>query len=370
MAAELLFIPLNKIRQSKVPGLRETDKTSQKFLELTNSVRQDGIINPISVRRRVIPEDNREYEVIDGLQRFNASNEVGTGMVENDPSTGKPQGKYERDPISNQMVGLIPAQVLEKDDANMLLAQTIANVQRIDTKPTEYAHQLMRILAYHPTMTQNQLAASLSMSSQWLDKILSLTYLDPTIKALVDDSKIPVTNAVMLAKLRDTEEQKQWVDRAQTLDNVEFTSRVTERIKEIKDAIRQGNAAAPEQFKPVAHLRNLLELKKGLTDGSLDKTVKNSPDLNDIPLTPEGILQAGILGAKLGLKWAIQLDDASVAIQQKQYEDRKKANDDAKARREQEKKDKRVAEAQRLIQNGGVPPAKTPADTATADATA
>lgn len=332
--SELLKIPLDKIRQNKV-ALRDVNREDDAFIQLTNSIKQYGVRNSISVRRRKSDIDDKEYELVDGLQRFSGAVEAGTGIV-NEYVTGS----------NGQKVGVIPAQVVEEDDADVLITQIVANVHRIETKPIEYANQLIRVLGYNPTMTEAQLAAQLDKSPQWISNILRLKVLAESIQPLVNEGKICLVNAYNLSKLRDHEEQLAWVERAQTMDTGAFASQVTARVKEIRDENRKGNAANPEGFTPVAHMRKMAELKEAIhSNKGLVEIVRQTTELSGIPLTAEGLAQAALVGANLAIRWSLTIDPAAIEAQKAEHEKRKALEKADRERRAAEKKAKRDEEA-------------------------
>lgn len=312
MKGELLYIALEKIRTNPV-ALRNVARTSEDFLQLVDSVKQRGIINAISVRRKP-GEDGKEYELIDGLHRFSAAGEA--GLTE------------------------IPAQVKDQTDAEAMLTQVIGNSHKVETKPAEYAKHLMRILGYHPTMTEAQLASLLSRSPAWISQQMSLNRLHAEAKKLVDDGKIPLQNAYMLAKL-PMDEQINWLQRATESEAAVFGTAIIARDKEIKAANRQGRDAAPEQFVPVAHLRKKTEIEVELKENSVSRQLIQELE---IAKNAEDKAQAAMDGFKLGLQWAINFDPKSIEAQKADYEAHKKEQAEAKARREAERNAKREKE--------------------------
>lgn len=315
---EMSNVRLDQIRANPA-ALREANKNSEQFHELVGSVRDQGVQLPILVRRKSGP-DNKEFELVDGLQRFTAASEVGTGIV----------GE----------MGLIPVRVVEKDDADALLAQVVGNAHKIETKPAEYAKALMRIIGYQPTMTEAEMAAKLNKSPAWISKQLSLLDLIDPIKPLVNEGKITLANAYVLAKL-PPDEQPNWVERAQTESPQVFTGAATARAKEIKDANRKGQNAGEEQFVPVTFLRKKNEIETELSNPETIVALGRQLNvLEGVSTIEEGFRR----GAALGLQWALNFDPASQATAKAKWEERKKHEKEEKIRRDAEKKKKRAEE--------------------------
>ncbi len=304
-------IPLDQIRVNPV-ALRDADRTSEGFKELTDSIRNEGVITPVSVREKTSETDQKRYELIDGLQRFTASLEA------NLPD--------------------IPAQILNREDSEVLLAQVIANAQKIETKPTEYAKGILRILAFHPFMTEAELASRLGKSPAWISLQLRLNKLDEQIKKLVDGGQINLSNAYAIAKL-PPEEQHNWTERAMTMDPNQFVGLVQERVKQIRDSNRKGEKPGEEQFTPVSVMR-----KKADIEAEIQSNTVAARLTADLPKQHKGA-QLAAIAFQLGLKWALNLDPEAEQQQRMDWEARKKKAAEDKARREQERTAKRAQEA-------------------------
>ncbi len=96
-------------------------------------------------------------------------------------------------------------------------------------------------------MTAAELSVKLGKSPTWVGQRLNLTKLDEKIQALVDDGTINLTNAIAMSKL-PVEEQGTFVERAITMTPAEFTPTVNARIKEVRDAKRQGRDPNAGEF--------------------------------------------------------------------------------------------------------------------------
>ncbi len=307
--SKLKEIPLRQIRESKI-ALRDVDKDDEKYIHLVDSVRKDGVMNAIVVREMGKEDGEMIYSLIDGLQRFTASCDAGRETI--------------------------PANIIKKTDGEVLEAQIIANIQRIDTKPYQYSDQLQKVLSANPMMTLAQLAGRLSVSSDWLDNRLGLTKLTPDIGKLVDEGNIPLSNAYVLAKL-PPEEQPNWVERAITQQPVEFAQPVNARVKELKDAKREGRSPKGEEFVAVAHCQKLADLKAELeTPNALVALIGQ--------IKPKNPLEA----AQLTLKWVLHLDDISVAAAKEKYETERKQRTEDKAKRDKEKTTAKALAAKKL----------------------
>lgn len=305
MPTRLAHIKLDEIRENPV-ALRGVNRTADSFKELVDSVKTQGILNPINVREKQ-GEDGKKYEIIDGLHRYSSAQEA--GLIE------------------------IPAQILDRNDAEALIAQIIGNVQKVETKPVEYAKGLLRILSHNPTMTEAQLATMLAKSPAWISDQLGLTKLDDGVAKLVNEGKVPLSNAYPLTKL-PKEEQLNWLERAMTMAPGEFGPKVLARVKEIRDANRKGRSAEPEQFVATPHLRTKKELEDEMRNPQIIPALLREHKIKDTTSA-----------AKFALEWAMNFDPQSQAAQKAKHDDHMKRQEEQKIRRQAEQKDKRATEA-------------------------
>lgn len=306
----LKTLAVSEIRESEV-ALRSVQRDTEEYAGLVDSVRLHGVLKPILVREDVDPDTGEQfYWVVDGLQRFNACKDAGRQYID--------------------------AKVVAMNDAQVLEAQIIANIFTIETKPVQYSDQLRRILAGNPTMTINSLAHRLSRSFNWISDRLGLLKLTKEIGQLVDSGAMNLTNAYSLAKL-PPDEQELYKDRALTLQPQEFVPMANSRVKELREAKRQGRVAAAAEFVPVAHLQKIAALKGELENGDIANVLVNRTNV-----------RTAVEGFKLALQWALHLDPISIE-QAKAAEEARQAKlaadkEKRKAEREAQRKEKMLAE--------------------------
>lgn len=333
---KLDYIPLDEIRVNPM-SLRDVDHKGEGFLELINSVRSQGVLVSVSVREKP-GDDGKRYELVDGLQRFSASLEVGTGsrdanggvFVDKPGPDGKPM-----------KMGVIPAQVIERGEAEMLVSQIAANAHKIETKPVEYAKAIFKYIGYNPSKSMSEVAVDLGKNPQWVAKQMGLLKLHDQIKPLVDEGKIVLANAYVLAKM-PPEEQMQWLERAQTLPADQFAAAGGERIKAIRDAHRKGQNAGEEQFVPVPHIRKKNELEAEVQRPEIVPALLRDLEVTkDLSPNRAGLEQAARAGAQLAIQWVLSMDPRSVDLQRQRYESQKQADKEAKIRRDAEKAQKK-----------------------------
>lgn len=297
-------IKLLDIHENPV-ALRAVNRSLESFQGLVDSIKEKGVLNPILVRELKNDETgDTYYGLIDGLQRFSASQDAGRETI--------------------------PAKVVSMTDAEVLEAQVITNVHRVETKPVEYSKQLIRILSGNPTMTISDLAKKLAKSLTWVSERLGLVKLNDEIAKLVDANTINLSNAYALAKLPE-DEQTNFVDRAITMTPQEFVPQVNNRVKEIREAKRQGRDATKAEFTPMPHLQKLAAIKDEYESGAIAESL---------------IVQTGITDPveafKLGVAWTLHMDPVSQEVAKTENEARVAAEAAAKEKRKEEARRKRA----------------------------
>lgn len=304
--ANLQNIAISTIRENPV-ALRGVDRDNDKFISLRDAIGRVGILNPINVREKSDPDGTRYFEICDGLHRYSAAKDLG--------------------------LEILPANILTLDDASVLEAQVLGNICRVDTKPVEYTKQLQRMFAMNPTLTLTEMAERVCQSPAWINQRLGLLKLEDSIQSLVDEGKINLSNAYALAKLPPAE-QVNYVDAAITMVPAEFVGTVNTRVKELRDAAKQGKEATPAQFEAVPHLRKLGELKAAQTDIEVASAV-----------TAKVKAKTAAEGFAAAINWVLSLDPDSVAEQQAKYEARAAKLAEAKKARDIERAEKKAVEA-------------------------
>jgi ParB/RepB/Spo0J family partition protein len=304
---QLLNINLGEIREPD-EALRACDRTTEKYLGLVDSIKLQGVLNAISVREIKDPETGDiVYGLVDGLQRYTAAKDAGRETI--------------------------PAQVVCLDDAEILEAQIIANVHKIETRPIEYSKALVKVLQENPLMTRSELAAKLAKTSAWISERMGLLKLNDQIQALVDSGDIGLSNAYALAKLPE-EEQNDFADRALGMAPTNFASTVAARAKEIRDAKREGRAAGPAEFSPVPMLKSRKDLENEI----------DSQTAAEVLVAQVGITDP-VDAFTLALSWALTLDPTGVEFQKARDDERKAENERRKEINKVERTKKRAKEA-------------------------
>lgn len=301
-------VPMSSIRLPKV-AMRGVESESADFIGLVDSIKSQGFIGTISVRQLKDDQTNETFfEVMDGSQRYGAC--MALGFTE------------------------MPVDIIDRTEEEVLVSQIMMNAHRVDTKPMQYCHQILRILAIRPNTTFAELASELGKSPVWIENMLKLKNIkDKEIRDLVDKGVITLSNAYALSQLPE-DEQRAFFDQARTQDAQTFTAATKARKRELDAERRKGRSAQEATFVPTPHLRRLNVLRD---------TLENPEPVMDL-LSANNVSDVGE-AVTWTLKWVLGLDPASVAEQRQDFEERARKREEQKAAREREKAEREAAAA-------------------------
>jgi ParB family chromosome partitioning protein len=144
--------------------------------ELAESIRVQGIIQPITVRKL----EQNEYQLISGERRFQASKLA--GLVK------------------------IPAYVRTANDQQMLEMALIENIQRENLNALEIAQSYQRLLA-ECNLKQEELGDRVGKNRTTVNNYLRLLKLPPSIQAAIRDQKLSMGHARALINVEDIDKQ-------------------------------------------------------------------------------------------------------------------------------------------------------------------
>ncbi len=149
----------------------------EKIAELTQSIKQNGILQPILVT----PLDNGGYRIVAGERRWRAAR--GAGLKE------------------------IPVYIRKLDDKQVMQLALIENVQRQDLSPIEEARAYRQLMDEYK-MTQQEVSEAVGKSRSVIANSLRLLTLCEPVVELLEKGELTVGHAKMLAGITDAQEQK------------------------------------------------------------------------------------------------------------------------------------------------------------------
>ncbi len=248
-------LPIEYLQRGKFQPRK--DMNPEKLQELADSIKAQGIIQPIVIRK--IGEN--KYEIVAGERRWRAA----------------------------QLAGLqqVPVVIKDIDDRATMAIALIENIQRQDLNPLEEAEALKRLLDEYG-MTHQQLADAVGKSRVTVTNLLRLMDLQPEVKKLLINGQLEMGHARALLSL-DAEKQ---IAAAQKIAREGLTVRAAEKL--VKDAQAEPK---PQKTKTIDHdtirLQNQLTAKFGAKvviehkDNGAGKLVINYASLEEL----DGILE-------------------------------------------------------------------------------
>ncbi len=187
-------LPISRVEpRSDQPRSRFDDAALE---ELTDSIRQHGLIQPITVRKI----DGGYYQIIAGERRWRAARAA--GLTE------------------------IPVRVVEADDRRAMELALVENLQREDLNPIEEARGY-RTLMQEYGLTQEDAAAAVGKSRPAVANALRLLGLSDAAQRLVEDGTLSAGHARALLPIRD---EAALLEAARTVAEKRLSVRQTEAL--------------------------------------------------------------------------------------------------------------------------------------------
>ena len=184
--------------------------------ELTNSIRERGIIQPIIVRKQ-----SDKFEIIAGERRWQAAQNAGLHEV--------------------------PVVEIQADDLKSLEFAIVENVQRDDLNPIEEANGYKRLIdEFH--YDQDKVAKFIGKSRTHITNCLRLLSLPIEIIKLIEDQKLSQGHAKILVGLDNAHKlAKKIIDKKLSVRQAENLVRIYKSPKKFKIVTDDSNIKALEK---------------------------------------------------------------------------------------------------------------------------
>ena len=173
-AGSINFIKIDQVAVN--PFQPRTDFDEQALQELAESIRVQGLIQPITVRQVA----KNEYQLISGERRLRAAKLAG--------------------------INEIPAYVRTANDQQMLEMALIENIQRENLNAIEVALSFQRMIE-ECNLKQEELGERVSKNRSTVTNYLRLLKLPPAIQAGIRDGQITMGHARALINVGEIEKQ-------------------------------------------------------------------------------------------------------------------------------------------------------------------
>lgn len=206
--SRLAELPVDALRA----GTQQPRKTfdGEELDSLAASIRQNGILQPLLVRRC-----GSEYEVIAGERRLRAAKLTGAGTV--------------------------PCMVVEMEDRDAAICSLLENLQRQDLSCFEEAEAIARLISEFG-MTQAQAAERLGKQQSTIANKLRLLRFSPAERSLIGQYQLSERHARALLRIEDEAIRRQLL---REIGEKELTVAKTEaRVEQLLSGQRAGKKPA------------------------------------------------------------------------------------------------------------------------------
>ena len=193
---ELKVIHIKDIQKN--PYQPRKDFPEEKIKELAQSIKENGLIQPIIVRQSPVIG----YEILAGERRYRAS--ILAGLSE------------------------VPVIIKNLSDQDMMLHSIIENLQREDLNPIEEANSYQSLI--DKGFTHAEIAEKMGKSRPYITNLIRLLSLPDDILTEVENGRLSQAHARLLIQLSN-QEQKKLLGRIQSED---LSVRQVERLLQEK----------------------------------------------------------------------------------------------------------------------------------------
>lgn len=205
-----------------------TNMGKEALEELADSIRAQGIIQPLLVRRLT----QEKYEIVAGERRWRGAQLAGLATV--------------------------PAVVREVSDQAAMAVALIENIQRQDLNPIEEAAGFQRLIEEFG-LTHEQIASTVGRSRTAVTNTLRLLTLDNKVRELVEAGDLSMGHARALLALPDARQY----EAARKVVARELSVRATEHLVKRLNRVRKPAQAVTDSSQDIKYLENELSDRIG-----------------------------------------------------------------------------------------------------------
>ncbi|MES3001658.1 MAG: ParB/RepB/Spo0J family partition protein [Pseudomonadota bacterium] len=226
-------LPASLMLTDMVPGMYQprTRMDEGALYELAESIKAQGIMQPILVRKLAQGDNSGKYEIIAGERRFRAAKLAGLDSV--------------------------PVLVRDVPDESAAAMSLIENIQREDLNPLEEAHGLQRLVKEFG-LTHEQAAQAVGRSRSAASNLLRLLNLADPVQTMLMAGDIDMGHARALLAL----ERASQITAANRIAAKKLSVRETESL--VKKLSAEFNLTSPKPKKEKS--RDLRRVEEELSD--------------------------------------------------------------------------------------------------------
>ncbi|MDQ7818850.1 MAG: ParB/RepB/Spo0J family partition protein [Melioribacteraceae bacterium] len=177
---QITMVPINRLTSSPMNARKEFDPSE--IIELAESIRKDGLIQPLSVREL----DSVDFEIIAGERRFRACRLINTNNA--------------------NVMNLIPCIIRDYSDEEAEAIQLAENIHRKDLTPMEECEAYTKLLKHHKTV--QRVAEVVGKTPNYVYSRIQLKALIKEFQGYLGSGTLPIAQAVILAKLPEEQQKK------------------------------------------------------------------------------------------------------------------------------------------------------------------
>ncbi len=250
-------LPVSQIESCRNQPRKNFDQ--EKLEELAESIRQHGVIQPLTVRKL----SSGYYQIIAGERRWRAA----------------------------RLADLeeIPAVIIEADDRKAMELAMIENLQREDLNPMEEAEGY-RALVENYGMTQEQAAQRVGKSRSAVANALRLLDLEENLKVLVEDGNLSAGHARAILPLSPALRVQAVKTIMQSSLSVRQTEQLVKRLlakeqepeEPVKKALPEVDYVAEAERSLSSCLGRACRISRGRKKGKIEIEYYDMDDLNDL----------------------------------------------------------------------------------------
>ena len=247
------LIDITKIQPN--PNQPRTHFNETLLQELSESIRENGVLQPLLVRKK-----GQKYEIIAGERRYQASKLAG--------------------------IEKLPVIIKDVDDQKMLELALIENLQRSDLNPIEEAKGYKQLLK-ESGMTQEALSKAVSKSRSAITNSLRLLDLPDEVQQFLFDGKMTAghARAILAVPIEDAR-----IRLAQKVVNEGLSVRATENLAplfSVGEEPKKPKSVTPQSYKKAARaLRQVfntnVKVKSSRGKNKIEIEFKDEEELSQI----------------------------------------------------------------------------------------
>lgn len=242
---EITMLSMDRILANPFQPRKEINENT--LVELADSIRAHGVIQPLIVRRN----EDGDYWIVAGERRWRAAKIVGLSEV--------------------------PVRVIDGNEMEMREITLIENLQREDLSPVDTALALEELLNVY-NITQDELAASIGWSRASVTNKLRLLQLPEEVKTLLSNNELSEGHCRALLPL---ESQEEISNLASDAVNAGLS------VRQVEDIVKRKNAHSPKEKRP----KDVFELPESISQKarSLGFSIRITGKKSKMKLHIEGV---------------------------------------------------------------------------------